>query len=285
MENKFHEKYLKYKSKYLNLTSNIEYMNNHNQKGGENKYASQYKVTFMLNIKDGIKLKDNISTRYEKISEYIPEVERQNPHITLFELIINGDNQQVKEAIEQKKRTITNKTDISAIKAFVGNCNKDISDFSVNYLQGIDSYVVFENNDKYFLAKEFNINSSKTTEIIARIRTEIISILCNKFRVSQLPLKTEIFNGKEIKVLKYGDEDILYYNKLYENPTTLHITVAKILKDTWNYKYNVFNTSGEPNSQYFLNVCKNIIRLSNFEPLFSGRILTNDMFDVRISTM
>lgn len=283
MENKFHEKYIKYKSKYLNLVSNIEYMNN--QKGGENKYNTQYKVTFMLNIKDGIELKDNISIRYDKIKQYISEVERQNPHITLFEVVINGDNQLVKDAIEQKKQTITNKTDISAISAFVGNCNKDITGFSVDYVHGIDSYVVFENNNKYFLAKEFNINSSKTTEIIARIRTEIISILCNKFRVSQLPLKTEIFNDKTIKVLQYNREDILYYNQLYENPTTLHITVAKILKDTWNNKYNVFNTSGEPNSQYFLNVCKKIINSSFLLPLFSGRILTNDMFDVRISTM
>lgn len=143
MENIFHEKYVKYKSKYLNSVSNIEYINN--QKGGENKYTTQYKLTFMLNIKDGIELKDNISIRYDKISEYIPEVENQQPHITLFEVVINGDNQQVKDAIEQKK-TI-----------------KDIFGFTVDYQSGIDSYVVFENDNKYFLAKEFNIISEETT--------------------------------------------------------------------------------------------------------------------------
>lgn len=291
MEQNYYEKYLKYKSKYFDLVANIKDVNN--QEGGANKYDHQYKISFMLNIKEGTTLKNGISIRYDKIREHITEVESQTPHFTLFEIIINASHPQVQSYVNNflsKPRNI-GKSWSNAIKYMFGNYlkNIDISDFSANYTQGVYSYTVFENDDKYFFAKEFTIDNLKTKQLIDGIRTSIINILlANMFNIQSIPqLETSIFNGKPIKELKHNREYVFYYNQLYENPLKLHITVAKIRKDIWNTKYDVFNISSSTlsNSHYFLNVCKKIISLSSLPQLVTSEQITSTILEIKLSIM
>ena len=295
-----YNKYLKYKSKYINLVYNIE--NLQNQEGGAQRYPNQYMITFKLNIMDQI-FKSNINKRYQKIRESINEVKSQQPHFTLFQIIINADNQNVKNHVNyflsRDKNQGKNPSD--AIHWLFGNLIRDIDIdlFNVKYNQGIDTYKLFVNDSKYFYSKEFIIDNQPTKDFISKIISDIINILIEKFKLNgNLTMREIEIYGKPSKIYLQGSQgshgshssrglgssEVFYYNKFYENPTTLHITIAKILKNEWVTKYQVFNITNEEHGRYFLNVCNKIISNAVFDKLFNNTRISRDILEAKIET-
>ena len=297
MNELYYQKYLKYKSKYLNLVANIEEINN--QEGGTLKYSKQYKITLMLKITNET-FNTSITKRYESIKNLICNVESQEPHLTLFEININGEHSNVLNFLRTFKSNISLDTPTGKINYYFGSSFKinnlltKIRNFKIGYLEGTEGYTVFENVNKYFFCKKFPLDSN-TREIIKILQNEILTKLKNIFKVDSKSIVSEIDNihdDKEIKIILVDGKEIFYYNKLYTNPTELHITIAKITKENWQ-KYSSFQKDRiHDMKEYFLKTCRQIILKQGFKNLmdmistYSDNNWTIDRdIDIKISTI
>lgn len=279
MNTSYFDKYIKYKSKYLNLTSDVK--NITNQTGGANRYIKQFMITVMLNITDS-NIRNNIAERYNKIKELINGVETQEPHFTLFQIIINGNNKEVKNKINEYLKKNIGRSEQNAVHYYIGNFIKEINILIqfhlLKYTRGIQSYTIFENDEKYFYCKVFEIMNK---EIKNEVNDVLIDLLKNVFSSENNP-KNNIINNKECKVyFDINNDEIFYYNDFYQTQTTLHITIAKIEKTKWE-KYNAFNITQEDSKNYLLYVCNKII--SNARPLLSKTIIDKNDLQLKVTT-
>lgn len=287
MDKDYYSKYSKYKYKYFNLLTKIENLNN--LEGGAQKFKNQIKLTYMLKINNE-EIKKNILDRYEEIKKYICSVESQNPHFTLFEIIINGDNSKVQEYINDiyNENKINIKTPANAINYNFGKLKRDnnfLNKFKVNYVRGVDNYTVFENDEKYFFAKEFDIDE-ETKKSINSVSEKIIEKLKNIFANNNTNYRSNTieFNSKHITLYKYNGEEIFYYNNLYINMERLHITIAKISKTNLENILNIFNSSNIDPKNYFLTQCTKIISNAQFPRLIPLNYITKEILEINIST-
>ena len=287
MNKNYFDKYVKYKSKYLNLTYDVK--NISNQSGGANRYTEQFMITVMLSIKNS-DIINNIINRYIKIKELINNVEEmQEPHFTLFQIMINGNNVQVKNKTNEflMRQNNSTKKKENAIHYYMGNTIGDINklvnkneDF-LKYQRGISTYTIFENEEKYFYCKEFEIIDEEKKQ---KINNDLIDKLKEVFLADNFPKKGMINNNDcTIYCDEVGDE-IFYYNDFYQTQSTLHITIAKIKKMEWR-KYDVFNMTNEDSKKYLLYVCNKIISNALFSSLLSNKsiIKSNDL-QLKVST-
>lgn len=289
----YHDKYLKYKSKYMNLVLDIE--NLQNQEGGAQRYSNQYMITLKLNITEPFFL-SNIDDRYNKIKELIVEVKPQKPHFTLLQIIINAEHPNVVKHVNDFLTHPKNqgKNPQNAINWLFGNLTAEINkinnnDFKLLYTQGISTYELYENDTKYFYCKKFKINDEQTKKTINKIINDAVQILQKKFTLAEnsaenlIERKITIYK-KPSKMYLIGSSEVFYYNIFYENQSTLHITIAKILKNIWEQKYQSFNITDIKHGDYFLNVCNKIITTAGFNKLFNKNHITMKYLTFNIET-